>query len=100
MTFLSNERLDGTGFNATYQFLNEVEVYRPMTTTSGGQAFGKTLHSKLLESLPDIIVSESKFLKLVRKQTTLTRESIILNRKISNFTSFSLAICDLTTVCV
>lgn len=41
VTFWSNDRLDGTGFNATYQFLNEVEVYRPMTTTSGGHVFGK-----------------------------------------------------------
>lgn len=27
VTFRSNDRLDGTGFNATYQFLNEVETY-------------------------------------------------------------------------
>lgn len=27
VTFRSNDRLDGTGFNATYRFLDEVESY-------------------------------------------------------------------------
>lgn len=27
VTFKSNDRLDGTGFNATYQFLNQIESY-------------------------------------------------------------------------
>ncbi|XP_066252606.1 suppressor of lurcher protein 1 isoform X1 [Euwallacea similis] len=36
VTFKSNDRLDGTGFNATYQFLDKVEAYRPSPTTSGG----------------------------------------------------------------
>ncbi|XP_048521939.1 suppressor of lurcher protein 1 isoform X2 [Dendroctonus ponderosae] len=35
VTFKSNDRLDGSGFNATYQFLDEVEVYKPVPTTSG-----------------------------------------------------------------
>jgi hypothetical protein len=29
VTFRSNDRLDGTGFNATYKFLDEVELYTP-----------------------------------------------------------------------
>jgi hypothetical protein len=29
VTFRSNDRLDGTGFNATYQFLDEVDSYTP-----------------------------------------------------------------------
>jgi hypothetical protein len=29
VTFRSNDRLDGTGFNASYQFLDEVESYTP-----------------------------------------------------------------------
>jgi hypothetical protein len=29
VTFRSNDRLDGTGFNATYKFLNEVDLYTP-----------------------------------------------------------------------
>lgn len=42
VTFKSNDRLDGSGFNATYQFLDEVEVYKPVPTTSGVRlALGK-----------------------------------------------------------
>jgi len=29
VTFRSNDRLDGTGFNATYKFLDEVDLYTP-----------------------------------------------------------------------
>lgn len=29
VTFRSNDRLDGTGFNATYKFLDDVDLYTP-----------------------------------------------------------------------
>lgn len=29
VTFRSNDRLDGTGFNATYKFVDEVDLYAP-----------------------------------------------------------------------
>ncbi|CAG9764385.1 unnamed protein product [Ceutorhynchus assimilis] len=49
VTFRSNDRLDGTGFNATYHFLNEVEVFSTLTTTSGaGKLLGKLLPAVLL----------------------------------------------------
>jgi len=32
VTFRSNDRLDGTGFNATYKFLNEVDSNTPKPT--------------------------------------------------------------------
>lgn len=41
--FRSNDRLDGTGFNATYHFLDRVEVGRPSPTTNGVKAFSKSL---------------------------------------------------------
>lgn len=31
VTFKSNDRLDGTGFNATYRFLDEIEMYTTKT---------------------------------------------------------------------
>jgi hypothetical protein len=34
VTFRSNDRLDGTGFNATYQFLDEVDSYTPKPAQS------------------------------------------------------------------
>lgn len=44
--FRSNDRLDGAGFNATYHFLDRVEVGRPSTTTNGVfKAFSKSLGS-------------------------------------------------------
>ncbi|XP_063913005.1 suppressor of lurcher protein 1 isoform X2 [Zophobas morio] len=36
VTFRSNDRLDGTGFNATYQFLDEVESYTAKTDKKSG----------------------------------------------------------------
>ncbi|XP_044261813.1 suppressor of lurcher protein 1 isoform X1 [Tribolium madens] len=42
VTFRSNDRLDGTGFNATYQFLDEVETYTAKTDkTNSSCAIGK-----------------------------------------------------------
>lgn len=40
VTFRSNDRLDGTGFNATYHFMDEVETYtgRPSETSKGHQS--------------------------------------------------------------
>lgn len=43
--FRSNDRLDGAGFNATYHFLDRVEVGRPSPTTNGVKAFSKSLGS-------------------------------------------------------
>ncbi|XP_044756335.1 suppressor of lurcher protein 1 [Coccinella septempunctata] len=36
VTFRSNDRLDGTGFNATYHFLNEIETYTKKPSASVG----------------------------------------------------------------
>ncbi|XP_068911532.1 suppressor of lurcher protein 1 isoform X2 [Tenebrio molitor] len=43
VTFRSNDRLDGTGFNATYQFLDEVETYtaKPDKTNGSCAIIGK-----------------------------------------------------------
>lgn len=40
VTFRSNDRLDGTGFNATYHFMDEVETYtgRPSESSKGPQS--------------------------------------------------------------
>ncbi|KAJ8919159.1 hypothetical protein NQ315_012145 [Exocentrus adspersus] len=39
VTFRSNDRLDGTGFNATYHFMDEIETYtgRPLEASKGSQ---------------------------------------------------------------
>ncbi|KAL1491555.1 hypothetical protein ABEB36_012134 [Hypothenemus hampei] len=46
VTFKSNERLDGTGFNATYQFLDVIDIYKPAPTI--GRAPGTFLGNLLL----------------------------------------------------
>nr|CAH7747454.1 unnamed protein product [Callosobruchus chinensis] len=49
VTFRSNDRLDGTGFNASYHFLDEVEVYtgKPVGIATGksNRPNGKSLNS-------------------------------------------------------
>lgn len=45
VTFRSNDRLDGTGFNATYQFLDEIETY---TAKSDQISAASDLQGKLL----------------------------------------------------
>lgn len=46
VTFRSNDRLDGTGFNASYQFLDEVDYYspRPNLRGSGGSSVSINLY--------------------------------------------------------
>ncbi|KAF7277770.1 hypothetical protein GWI33_009191 [Rhynchophorus ferrugineus] len=56
VTFRSNDRLDGTGFNATYQFLNEVEVYTPKPTAD---CAGRILGTILLPFM-SLLLSEIK----------------------------------------
>lgn len=43
VTFRSNDRLDGTGFNATYHFMHEVETYtgKPEKTNGSHSLNGK-----------------------------------------------------------
>jgi hypothetical protein len=59
VTFRSNDRLDGTGFNATYQFLDEVDSYTPKPVQrSFARKIGKCLKI-LLHFLKRMIGHES-----------------------------------------
>ncbi|XP_050302359.1 suppressor of lurcher protein 1 [Anthonomus grandis grandis] len=49
VTFRSNDRLDGTGFNATYHFLNQVDMYTVIPKINGSK--GCLAHSYLLLSM-------------------------------------------------
>jgi hypothetical protein len=53
VTFRSNDRLDGTGFNATYQFLDEVETYtaKPDKTNGSCAIIGKFSQTTKLDNL-------------------------------------------------
>lgn len=47
VTFKSNDRLDGTGFNATYRFLDEIETYTAKSNPVNGTSTVKGTHSAL-----------------------------------------------------
>lgn len=51
VTFRSNDRLDGTGFNASYRFLDETESYttKPKPVSAGCHLRGKMMEINLLD---------------------------------------------------